>query len=309
MTGVLLVNMGGPETPEELRKFLRLMFLDKHIIPASLLIREFLSFYISNTRYKKSWERYSIIGGTPLKKNTATLAELLQTSLGNTYKVKAAYSYSEPFISEALQEFVSEDILKVIAVPLYPHYSITTTASVEYDIHKTVARLPELKVRITPEFYGYVHFIEFWNDAISSHIKEQNLKDPFLLFSAHSIPLSFIKKGDSYPRAIEESAKLIAHASGNDHAVSFQSGMNPKTWLGPDTVFTIQRLAAEGKKEIVIIPVSFVSENLETLYDLDRQIVPLSRQENNIHISRVSIPEKDPVFCEIIKELVHEFDD
>jgi ferrochelatase len=304
MTGVLLVNMGGPESPEELKQFLRLMFLDKHIIPAPWLIRNFLSLYISNNRYKKSWERYKLIGGTPLKKDTQGMAILLQKSLGNDFVVKPAYSYSEPFITKALNQFLEEKVNRVIVVPLYPQASITTTQSVKADIEK-VRNLP-VKINVIHEFYRNQKFISFWSEAILQHIKTNNLKNPILIFSAHSIPKSFIKKGDTYKKGIEESAKLISDLALLEYHVSYQSGMNPKTWLGPDTVDTIEHLIENAKDEIIIVPISFIGENLETLYDLDQVIVPQFKN-SNVHVSRVRIPENSPIFIEMLKEFVYEY--
>lgn len=307
MTGILLINMGGPESPAEVKKFLRLMFLDKHIIPAPYIIRNLLSLYISSTRYKKSWSRYQIIGGTPIKKNTDKLVSVTQNTLGLSFYIKAAYSYSEPFISTAINELYNKGIKKIIAIPLYPQASITTTESVIFDIDNIKNINKEINIKVAPEFYDNKFFIEFWYDLIKNHIKENNLTNPLLLFSAHSIPISFIKKGDTYKNGIEESAKLIANSLGLEFKVSYQSGMNPKTWLGPDTVTTIKELALNNKTEIVIIPISFVCENLETLYDLDNQIIPQIKKETKINISRVKIPATHSSFIEMIKNIVYEF--
>lgn len=304
MTGVLLVNMGGPESPAELKQFLRLMFLDKHIIPAPYIIRNLLSLYISSTRYKKSWIKYEKIGGTPLKNNTNLLAQTLQKELGISYVVKVAYSYSEPFLSEAFTAFRNEKITQVKIIPLYPQASITTTSSVIFDIEKLKQKYLTLEFSIVPEFYKNKKFINYWCDAIQNHISKHKLSNPLLVFSAHSIPVSFIKKGDTYQKGIEESARLIAENSGMAYRVSYQSGMNPKTWLGLNTIDLLESLSNEGYKEIVIIPISFVSENLETLYDLDQDIVPSCNQKLNINISRVLIPAVHPSFVEMLKEFI-----
>lgn len=304
MTGVLLVNMGGPESPAEVKQFLRLMFLDKHIIPAPYIIRNLLSLYISNTRYKKSWSRYKKIGGTPIKKNTDSLAKSLQAALGNSYNIKIAYSYSDPFLSSVFNDFSSEKISDVVVIPLYPQASITTTSSVVYDVEKLKKKFPQLCIRTVSEFYKNQNFITYWSDSIHKHLEEKKLKNPLLLFSAHSIPLSFITKGDTYQKSIQESSKLIATKAGLNFRVSYQSGMNSKTWLGPDTKICLESLATEGHSEIVIIPISFVCENLETLYDLDQDIVPLSNKKLGINISRVHIPVIHPAFIEMLKEII-----
>ncbi len=358
MTGVLLINMGAPEMECEIKQFLRSMFLDKHIIPAPYFIRNLLSLYISNTRYKKSWARYQQIGGTPLKRNTLELAYTLQNKIGDNYLVKAAYSYSEPTIKQAIDDFMKDGINNIIVIPLYPQASITTTESVIYDLNKSINKynsknsnchaefisasltnrhaefisasinteIPKqvrndvikvrndkkksfgkptnLNIKIIPEFYSNKLFIDYWKELITNHIKKNNLTKPFLLFSAHSIPLSFIKKGDTYQKSIEESAKLISQAAELDYSFSYQSQMNEKKWLGPSTEKKLEDLKNKGYNEVVIIPISFVCENLETKYDLDTIIVP-KFNSNNFNVSRVEIPAVKDKFVEMIIYLIH----
>jgi len=204
--------MGAPESEGEVKHFLRLIFLDKHIIPAPYFIRNILSLYISKTRYKKSWARYVQIGGTPLKRNTLELANALQNKIGNNYLVKVAYSYSDPYIQNVIKEYYNNGICDVIVIPLYPQYSITTTESVIYALEKIKTQYQNITIRTINEFYSNKLFVEYWKELITNHIKTNNLSNPFLLFSAHSIPLSFIKKGDTYQKAIEGTAKLISKA-------------------------------------------------------------------------------------------------
>lgn len=305
MKGILLVNMGGPESPEEVKEFLKRMFLDKHIIAAPIFVRKFLSILISSTRYQKSWARYQKIGGTPIKKITKIQTNELQSKVANNYIVKFAYSYSKPFIADAIKEFVNEEITNISVIPLYPQRSITTTDSVIYDIEKEKKQFPELKINVITEFYKNQYFVNFWKEAVESHVTEKKLQNPILIFSAHSIPKSFIKKGDTYQKAIEESAKLIAESCNLSYKVSYQSGMNPKTWLGPATKDLIRELTSKSINEIVIIPISFVSENLETLYDIDQFIVPEANKLNSkMKVSRVQIPVVNETFIQLLQNLI-----
>lgn len=305
MIGVLLINMGSPENIWDVRLFLRLMFMDKKIIPAPYIVRKFLSLYISTTRYKKSWEKYKKIGGSPLKNDTEKIAFLLQESLGNKFNVKIAFSYSKPFIKNSILELINEGISDIIAIPLYPQRSITTTDSVVFEINKTIELFKQVNIKIINEFYSNHLFVDFWKEAINYHIIKHNLNNPLLLFSAHSIPNSFIKKGDSYKYAVEESSRLIAESLGLNYKLSYQSGMNSKTWLGPDTNDVINKLALTNEKEIVLIPISFVSENLETLLDIDQVIIRnFKKKYPLINLSRVKIPVANKKFNELLKELV-----
>jgi len=304
MKGVLLINMGVPESEGEVKHFLRLIFLDKHIIPAPYFIRNILSLYISKTRYKKSWARYVQIGGTPLKRNTLELANALQNKIGNNYLVKVAYSYSDPYIQNVIKEYYNNGICDVIVIPLYPQYSITTTESVIYALEKIKTQYQNITIRTINEFYSNKLFVEYWKELITNHIKINNLSNPFLLYSAHSIPTSFIKKGDTYQKAIEGTAKLISKACELNYSVSYQSQMNEKTWLGPSTQSQLNYLKNNKIKEVVIIPISFVCENLETKYDLDIQIVPqfnpLVIGSKDFNVSRVKIPAVNEKFVEML---------
>jgi protoporphyrin/coproporphyrin ferrochelatase len=303
MKAVLLINMGGPESPKELKQFLNLMFLDKLIIAAPWFVRKMLSFIISNTRYKKSWKRYELIGGTPLKKDTYKLCYILQKELGSSYQVKPCYSYSHPFICEVIKDLYTQEIDEIIALPLYPQFSITTSQSVIDDVRKNNS---SFKIGIIREFYKHPLYIDFWHQQIKKHININNLIHPHLLFSAHSIPTSYIHKGDPYQKQIEASANLISDSLHLSFDVSYQSGMNPKTWLGPATVKKIEKLISEDKSEIVIIPISFVGENLETLYDLDNVIIPMFKNSSS-NVSRVVIQSDHPVFIKLLKSLVYEY--
>ena len=305
MTGVLLVNMGGPESLKEMKVFLSNMFKDPLILPFSKPLRNLLSFFISTTRYKNSWKKYEMIGGTPIISGTNKTVRILQDKLRDKYKVKMAFSYSSPCIKESLLEFKKEGIYNITVIPLYPQSSYTTTSSVIADVEKISLQEKQLNIRFVKEFYRHERFTRFWSEIIAEHILAQNYTHPFLLFSAHSIPKYLVEKGDTYPIAIEESAKLIARNIGIECDYAYQSGMSKGEWLTPDTKVRLKVLAELGINEIIIIPISFVNENLETLYDIDREIIPYAKNELGIKsISRVKIPEANEMFIELLSDLV-----
>jgi ferrochelatase len=162
-----------------------------------------------------------------------------------------------------------------------------------------------LDIHCEKGFYQHDAFVAFWADLITAHIEQNSLKYPFLLFSAHSIPEYMVRKGDTYPREIRESGALISKKLGLDYEVAYQSGMRGGKWVGPDVNSSLKALAKAGKKEIVIIPISFVNENLETLYDLDKVIVPFAKTVPGfVHVSRVLIPEADKTFIRLLADIV-----
>lgn len=304
MTGVLLVNMGGAASEKEMKVFLSNMFKDPRIIPFGKLFRNIFSFMISNLRYKKSWKKYKLIGGTPIIQATGKNVLSLQTELKQDYKVKMAFSYTSPTIEESLYSFKNEGIQSITVIPLYPHSSFSTTGSVRDEIRRIEKVEKSFEFRFEKEFFKHEGFISFWSELILHHIRKKDLKEPFLLFSAHSIPQSMVNKGDSYPLEIEESAALIAGRLGLGFEVAYQSGMSGK-WIGPDTKNILKVMANAGKDEIVIIPISFVNENLETLYDIDKLIIPFAQKEAGIkHVSRVNIPEANESFIKLLADIV-----
>lgn len=305
MTGILLINMGGATSRKEMKVFLSRMFRDAYILPVDKLDRYLLSFIISNLRYKKSWKKYELIGGTPIISATQKTMNALQNELPDTFLVKMAFSYTTPLISESLISFYNAGIKEVTVIPLYPQASYSTTSSAISDSNKVLSYLPGLKLHFIKEFYSHEGFIKFWAKNIHDHIVVNNYERPYLVFSAHSIPKYLLKKGDTYPSAIEESSRLIAQKLDLDYEYAYQSGMKKGDWVGPDVKDRLKVLASAGKSEIVLIPISFVNENLETLYDMDMDIIPFGKNELGIKkISRVRIAEADPLFIQLLTDII-----
>lgn len=305
MTGVLLVNMGGPRSLEEMKQFLGRMFRDPFILPFSKPVRYLFSYVISQSRYKKSWKKYELIGGTPIISSTEKFVQSLGKKLKRYYNVRMAFSYSSPLIRDTLLTFKNKGIRNIKVIPLYPHGGYSTTWSVSADIGKVASQEKDLDIRIVKDFYRHEGFIKFWSELISGQITKEQYKHPYLLFSAHSVPRYLLNKGDTYPASIEESARMIAQNIGMEYDVAYQSGMNRGEWLTPHIKHRLKELAELGISEIVIAPISFVSENLETLYDLDHDIIPYARNELGIRaISRVMIPVAHDLFIWMLADLV-----
>lgn len=304
MTGVLLINMGGANSPEELKAFLARMFKDPFILPFGKLGRSLLSFIISNTRYRKSWKKYLAIGGSPIIDATEQTQKVLQEKLGENYLVDIAFSYSAPLIKDSIQSLLSMGIRQLTIIPLYPQASYSTTDSVQSDVNAAISGENNITINFTREFYDHPVFVNFWANLIKDHIVHNHSADPLLLFSAHSIPKALVDKGDTYPQAIEGSAKAIAESLGCKWQVAYQSGMKRSEWIGPDVNAVIKDLAIKNVSDIIIIPISFVNENLETLYDIDQQIIPAAKNITGIkNISRVNIPVADPEFINLLCRL------
>ncbi len=305
MKGIMLVDMGGPDSPEELKIFLSRMFNDPCILPYGKPVRKLLSYIISRTRYRQSWKKYQLIGGTPLVESTRKMASALQTLLGSTFVVKFAFSYSSPDIKQTLSAFKEEGIGGITVIPLYPQSSHTTTSSVKADLKKVTERDPFFKVHVVEEFYNHPGFINFWIHNISKYVEKCGIKNPTLLFSAHSIPEYHVSNGDTYPAGIVNSAVLIAEKLGYPYQVAFQSGLRRGKWIGPDVKMHLKMMAEDGIDNLILIPISFVHENLETLYDLDQDIVPFAINALGFtNVSRVHLPDSDPLLISMLADLI-----
>ncbi|MHB9141847.1 MAG: ferrochelatase [Paludibacter sp.] len=305
MTGVLLINMGSPLSKKEMRQFLFNMFSDKAILPFPKFQRTLLALIISTFRHSGSWKKYQQIGGSKLKDSMATITDDLASEIGKDYLVTTAYSYSKPGILTEIEGLRSKGISEINVMTMYPHSSISTTESVKTDLDKVREKYPELHIS-EPETYGEnENFIHYWVDIIQEAIQKQSYKNPTLVFSAHSIPAYLVEQGDTYVDEINASAKLIAGKLGLPYRVAFQSKIGRVKWVDPDTKDCLKAMKAENIDEIMLVPISFVNENLETAYDQGIEIVPYGKNELGIkNICRVEIPPSHPLLIAVFKQLL-----
>ncbi|HEY5507200.1 MAG TPA: ferrochelatase, partial [Paludibacter sp.] len=188
MTGVLLVNMGSPLSKKQMRQFLFNMFCDKAILPFPKVQRTALAFIISTFRYRGSWEKYELIGGSKLMESMGMISKELSIELGADFLVLSAYSYSLPSIQTMIEAFQNKGIKDIKIITMYPQSSFSTTESVKMDVDNVLKKYPELNVRILGTYGENKHFISYWVTLIRETIQKNNYKTPILLFSAHAIP-------------------------------------------------------------------------------------------------------------------------
>jgi protoporphyrin/coproporphyrin ferrochelatase len=279
--GVLLFNLGGPETLEDVRPFLFNLFSDPDIIRLPWKpMQKPLAWIISTQRYKKSRSYYEQIGGgSPLRKITGEQARALARSLANrdiTSRVYVGMRYWKPFLEEALVEIGRDLITHLVVLPLYPQFSISTTGS---SLNRMKAIFQEngyspSRVSVIENWHNDPDYIAALSASISEELDnfpERGASRTHILFSAHSVPVRYIEEGDPYLAQTEETVKSVMQSLGNErpHSLSFQSKVGPVKWLGPSTDEALRKLAREGVSQVLLVPVSFVSEHIETLYELD----------------------------------------
>ncbi len=290
--GVVLLNLGGPDSLEAVEPFLYNLFVDPDIInfPGSFLVRKPLARLISSKRHPSIQEQYKKIGGkSPLKEFTLGQARLLEEKLNENFpaRVFAAMRYWHPFTAEVLDEIEKEGIKKVILLPLYPQYSKATTESSVKEWKKQLAErggIDGLQWSLIEHYYDFPPyldaFIERINQGLERFPAEQRDKVN-ILFSAHGTPMKLVREGDPYSGHICETVSAIMERGGwaNPHHLCFQSKVGPQKWLTPSTPTTIEELAAEGVKNMLLVPVAFASDHLETLFELGIEYRHIAEQK------------------------------
>lgn len=308
-TGVVLLNMGGPESLSDVRPFLYNLFSDRDIIrlgPA--LLQKPIAWFIAKKRAPKSSKLYQQIGGgTPLTKITALQAEALARLLQQQgeYFVTVAMRYWHPFADKAIEQLKANKVDRIILLPLYPHYSKATSGSSLKDFTQQLAK--------DPSFHPAIHIIEAWPDQqqyVSCLVKkiEEGLSrfdtgDVKLVYSAHSLPVSFIEQGDPYVEHLKRTITAIEQQTCITGTLCYQSRSGPVEWLSPSTSATIAQMAQNGVKNILVVPLSFVSDHVETLYE----IAIMFKEEARIlgcHLEMTEGLNDTPLFIEALRNLV-----
>jgi ferrochelatase len=306
--GVVLLNMGGPERLEDVEPFLYNLFSDRMIIrlgPA--FMQKTIARFIARRRAPKSSKSYAKIGGgSPLGKITGDQAGTLEAELKEFghFKVMVAMRYWHPLAHETLSQLHEENIKHVIVLPLYPHYSMATTGS-------SLADLKMAAGGFTPPFD--IQIIESWQvqpeyiNALSETIKRGANKfagETFqLVYSAHSLPKKFIEEGDPYVDHLKQTIQAVESLTAIPGKLCFQSRSGPVEWLVPSPPEMLEQLATEGCKNVLMVPISFVSDHVETLYEIDILYRDMAR-DLGIKLERSPSLNCMPEFIDSLLEMV-----
>jgi protoporphyrin/coproporphyrin ferrochelatase len=288
--GVVLLNLGGPDSLEAVEPFLFNLFNDPDIInfPLSFLFRKRLAKLISSKRHPRIQEQYKQIGGkSPLKDFTLQQARLLEQKLNEKLpaKVYTAMRYWHPLTEEALDEIEKDGIKKVVLLPLYPQYSKATTESSVKEWEKQLAlreKPPNFEWGLIESYYDFPPYIDAFVERVNQGLEKfptAKRRDAHILFSAHGTPVKLVRAGDPYSGHIKKTVAAVV-TQGNfsqAHSLCYQSKVGPQKWLKPSTPETIAALAAEGVKNMLVVPIAFASDHLETLYEVGIEFRHLAR--------------------------------
>ncbi len=298
--GVVLLNLGAPENAQRIPEFVRRMLSDPDVMPLPWPLRRVLAGFIARRRAGLLAERYRVIGGqSPLASHTRCQVEALQSALGGTVPVRHAFRHSSPFTRDVLAEMSAQGVRRVVALPAYPQATRSTRGSAIRDILRT-GRRAGVQVRVAPSFPGAPGFI----DALADLARPLLSAGSHLVVSAHGIPLRGLRNGDRSLEdvAVTESALMARLPGGTRHSLAFQSRVGRMRWTGPDARSEVARLAGDGVRAVVVAPVSFVCENLETLYELDVELAGWAR-ELGLAYARVPAPGCHPAFISELARL------
>jgi protoporphyrin/coproporphyrin ferrochelatase len=278
----LLVNFGGPRDPLEIEPFLRAILCDRDVIRTKFpdWLHKWLFGRIAKKRALKIREDYERIGFSPIYEDTEKLREALERVSG--VPVLTFHRYLPATHTKSLHQIEACERTEIRVLPLFPQFCYGTTGSVARFFSENLPNEVVLNFRWVKSYADHPSFIEAWQKKISGFLKERNLgeNDTYLLFSAHGVPLTFIDEGDPYKEECERSflrvmegfPKLRGH-------LAYQSKFGRGEWLRPYTEEECKTALqwAEGRKEIVIVPISFTSDHIETLYEIEELYLPLIR--------------------------------
>ena len=308
-TAVLLLQMGGPDSLESVEPFLHNLFSDRDIIKIGpAFLQPFIARMIVKRRAPKSAANYRDIGGkSPLRELTEDQARELEKLLGAGFCCSVAMRYWHPFAKEVLAALKKEGVRKIVALSLYPHYSRATSGSSFNDLERAVkASGASFEVVYVRHFYDHPLYIQALVEKIELGLSGfHNRANVQLFFSAHSLPQSFITEGDPYLDHIQETVRLVMeHFEGVSHHLAFQSRAGPVKWLEPSTGDKLRELAAQGHKQVLMVPLSFVSDHIETLHEIDIEYREEAHQLGITDFRRMESLNSSPTFIQCLAELV-----
>ncbi len=316
--GVLLLNLGGPDSLDAVKPFLLNLFNDREIIrlPGGRIGQALLSRLIVRSRLKDVLKNYAYIGGrSPILELTNRQAGEMERQLarlGVDAVVRPAMRYWRPFTEEALAEMSGLGVHRLVALTLYPHYSMASTGSSVNELNRVVERDHRGEFEVTkitqwPELPGYLDALALRVRDALERVPDDRRDRTVLLFSAHGLPVDFIERGDPYVEHVTATMNgVLERLDERRSLLAYQSRVGPVKWLEPTTPDTLRALASEGVRDVVIVPISFVTDHIETLEEIGRQFAELARELGYVTFVRTEALNDDPAFIGALANLVRE---
>jgi len=312
--GVVLLQLGGPDSLDAVEPFLYNLFSDPDIIdlPGAGVEREPLVRRMAASRARKVQECYAAIGGkSPIGEWTHRQARALEETLRRSLdaRVVVAMRYWHPLTAEAIAELVRGSYSELVLLPLYPQYSKTTTGSSlnEWRRQSANSALSSLPVKMIPDFHAHPGYIRAVVERIAATLpKFSEPGQVHLVFSAHGVPISVIESGDPYQAQVEATVREVLEQGrwGLPHTVCYQSQVGPGRWLEPSLHAVIAQWGSQGAPDVLIVPISFVSDHIETLYEIDIEVREEAKQAGFRQLEMMPGLNDSPQFVQALADLV-----
>ncbi|KAG0233718.1 ferrochelatase hem15 [Actinomortierella wolfii] len=311
------MNLGGPEKQEHVHGFLLRLFSDRDLI--KLPFQKYAAQYIAKTRTPKIKEQYKEIGGgSPIlswtRKQGAMMEKILDEISPETapHKHYIAFRYAYPLTEEALEQMKADGIERAVAFTQYPQYSCTTTGSSMNELYRNLKKHdPENKIKWSVIDRWHNHqglvqaVVDHINTALEAYPAEQR-DDVVILFSAHSLPMSTVYKGDAYTTEVAATVDRVMQTLGykNPYRLVWQSQVGPRPWMGPRTDKAIVGLGEKGHNNQLLVPIAFTSDHIETLFELDLEYAEEAHKAGITGLKRAESLNADPVFVKAMADIV-----
>lgn len=314
-----MINMGGPEKIDQVGDYLQRVLTDKDLVQFPIAQKRF-GMWIAKRRTPEVKKKYEEIGGgSPILKWTKLQGKLLCDNLDKIspgtapHKSYVAFRYASPYTEDALEDLKKDKVEHAVLFSQYPQYCCATTGSSFNEIYRCFERngiSSNMKLSVIDRWPTNPFLAKCFADNITKELQqipEEKRKDVIILFSAHSIPLKAVNRGDTYPSEVGATVHQIMEQLNFKYAyqIVWQSKVGPIPWLGPMTDNAIKDYVKQGRKSFVVVPVAFVNEHIETLHELDIEYCKdLAKEVGVDTIRRVPTPNDHPLFIEGITNLV-----
>ncbi len=323
-TAVLLFNLGGPGDLASVEPFLVNLFSDREIIelPFGAALQPVLARVIAKLRGPSVRRNYARIGGgSPQLKITQQQAAALEARLNveraatRPYRVFVAMRYSRPSCEDALNAIAAAGIRRIVTLTLFPHYSKATTGSSRREFERVLAkpiwRSYRFEVTHIDRYAGDPRYLDAMANSVAkawNAIPFENRQNTVVLFSAHGLPQKFIDEGDPYVTDIETTRRGILERLRLParELLAYQSRTGPVKWIGPGTEETLEALGRGGVTDVLVVPLSFVSDHIETLYEVDMLFADAAREAGIVHYRRTEALNTSPLFVGALAGLVED---
>lgn len=317
--GILVLNFGGPWSLADVRPFLYRLFANPRVlvgIPSPL--RQLLAFTIAQVKGPSSIKSYRAIGGgSPQLRWTETQAEGLRSLLDRRFvRVEIGMRSAHPSIATALGRLKFWGATDIVLLPLFPQFSTTTTGTCFDEVNAVLKELnwkPRMReISSWPDHPLYIRLLrESANEAIvEAEARRNGDRDPVhVLFSAHSLPMKIVKLGDPYPNEVERTIQAVTRGLKQPWSLAYQSRNGRLPWLQPYLEDELKRLGHAGVSNVVVVPISFVSDHIETLFELDQLYAGVAKEHGITYYRRARCFNSDPMFSQLLYSLLKELDD